>query len=149
MKKILVVILLTGLNADNFQKNRDACNDGNTVACFKVGLDYHTDKYGSDFEAVRLFKYTCDHGYAKGCSYLGLKYASGKGIRQDYVKAKKFYTIGCEGKDKTGCLNLATLYYAGNGVKKNDKTAKEYYGKACDLGSNDGCEKYTIMNREQ
>ena len=42
-------------------------------------------------------KKACDSGYARGCYNLGLMYAKGTGVKQDYLKAVKFYTKACDG----------------------------------------------------
>ncbi len=51
----------------------------------------------------------CHYGLAISCSSLGLSYASGKGVKQDYVKAKEFFGKACDGGIEDGCKNYAIL----------------------------------------
>lgn len=71
---------------------------------------------------------------ARSCNVLVVLYASGSGVRQDFTKAKEYYTKACNGKEAMACFNLGVTYHNGEGVRQNRATAKEYFGKACDLG---------------
>ena len=48
-------------------------------------------------------------GEAKGCYNLGVSYANGQGVRQNYVKAKEFLGKACDMGLKIGCRNYSRL----------------------------------------
>ena len=81
-------------------------------------------------------------GVAKSCSKLGGLYYNGDGVKQDYKKAREFWSKACEMGDANGCVLVGYLYDNGYGVRQNDSKAMEFYGKACDLGEQKGCDKY-------
>ena len=84
-----------------------------------------------------------------GCVNLGLLYEDGKGVKQDYRKAKLYYEKACRNLNEAlGCFGIGTRYNKGLGVRQNSQTAKEYYGKACDLGEQAGCNKYRELNEK-
>lgn len=50
---------------------------------------------------------------------LGMMYATGTGIKQDYFKARELYEKACDGKVHRGCLGLGLLYETGSGVMQD------------------------------
>nr|WP_314240039.1 tetratricopeptide repeat protein [uncultured Campylobacter sp.] len=86
--------------------------------------------------------------YASACSNLGFLYQNGKGVRQNYKKAKELYTRACDAGDANGCHNLGVFYVNGKGVKQDKRVAKEYFCKTCDMGEQSGCDKYKILNEQ-
>jgi len=44
-----------------------------------------------------------------GCSNLGLMYQNGRGVRQNYSKAKELFGKACDSGDAEGCKNYARL----------------------------------------
>lgn len=60
---------------------------------------YETDKYQK----------ACDGGDAGGCFNLGVSYAKGLGMKQDYFKAKELFGKACDGGYAGGCYNYAIL----------------------------------------
>jgi TPR repeat protein len=56
-------------------------------------------------ETAHLQK-ACDAGDAEACSKLGQQYYSGKGVKEDRVKAVSLYQKACDGGSATGCFRL-------------------------------------------
>jgi TPR repeat protein len=54
-------------------------------------------------------KKACNDGIAEGCYNLGLMYAAGQGVRQDYSKAKELFGKACDGEYEDGCKNYVIL----------------------------------------
>ena len=79
---------------------------------------------------------------------LGLLYEEGKGVRQDYQTAKKWYEKAAKQKNGGAQFLLGNLYENGNGVRQNYAQAKEYFGQACDNGLQIGCDKYAELNKK-
>ena len=104
----------------------------------------------TDVSKLDLFtnKAACALNDYPACVYLALIYQNGEGVKQDYLKAVKFYTKTCDGGEGVGCLSLGVMYQYGEGVKQDDFKAKELYGKACDGGDADGCKNYAILNKK-
>lgn len=123
----------------------DKCKDSNscfyTAKVYYIAENYH--------QAVPYCKKDCEtFNGSSSCFNLALMYENGKGIRQDYAKAKAYYEKGCNLNNAEACVNLGGLYFEGQGVRQNKSTAKKYAGKACDLGDQDGCNNYKILNEQ-
>jgi len=110
------------------------------------GLDAY--KKGDYTKAVKFYKKACDGGNAIGCSYFGLMYEFGKGVKRDNFKAVKFYKKGCDGGNAIGCFNLGAMYEFGKGVRQDSQKALKYYGEACDMENEDGCKNYAKLKKQ-
>ncbi|MDG6894815.1 tetratricopeptide repeat protein [Volucribacter amazonae] len=77
---------------------------------------------------------------------MGLIYANGQGVRQDYFKAVEWYNKAAEQGHATAQNNLGIMYQYGKGVRQNLSEAKEWFGKACDNGLQQGCDLYRELN---
>ena len=82
-----------------------------------------------------FFQKACDLNSGGGCSFLGLMYGKGKGVKQDDFKALKFFQKACDLNFGGGCFNLGLSYEEGKGVKQDDFKALKFFQKACDLSS--------------
>lgn len=101
--------------------------------------------------AFSEFQSACDGGNLAGCYGLGVLYAYGDGVAQNYPKAIMLYQQACAGGEIQGCDFLGDLYKNGLGVRKNMKQAFKLYDQACKGGSNQGCQDrdalMKVMNR--
>jgi TIR domain/Sel1 repeat len=84
-------------------------------------------------EAERLAK-TADAGDADAMYDLGLVYANGKGVAQDYGKAREWYQRAADVGKALAMNNLGDLYYYGKGVARDYGKAGEWYQKGADAG---------------
>lgn len=110
-----------------------------------------------DYSKAQLEE-ACDSNDAQSCTVLGLIYRDGenvimyrnaaKGVKKDYLKAKKYFSKACNLNDGNGCYSIATLYATGEGVKKDYSKAKKYYKKSCDMNSVVACEQYKKLIKE-
>jgi TPR repeat protein len=62
-----------------------------------------------DFQAVALYRKTCDGGEALGCIGLATMYRIGRGVGQDESEALKYFGRACDLKSKVGCDAYAQL----------------------------------------
>ena len=46
----------------------------------------------------------------RGCTILGIMYANGDGVEEDFSKAAKLLKKACDGGDMNGCRNLDIIY---------------------------------------
>lgn len=58
---------------------------------------------------------------------LGFSYLYGKGIKQDYKKAKEYYESAAKYNNSEALFRLGYLYQYGYGVEQNYQKAKEYF----------------------
>ncbi|KAK8882524.1 hypothetical protein M9Y10_045166 [Tritrichomonas musculus] len=63
---------------------------------------------------------------------LGILYTYGRGVPQDYEKARKYYEIEAKHNHYTAINGLGALYLFGFGVEKNYQKAKEYFELAAE-----------------
>ena len=66
--------------------------------------------------------------------WLGYCYASGEGVRQDYVKSTKWYRKAAEQGDVHAQCSLGCHYYEGKGVVQNYTKAVKWFRKAAEQG---------------
>ncbi|GHV03690.1 hypothetical protein AGMMS50229_03440 [Campylobacterota bacterium] len=90
----------------------------------------------------------CKNGNAANCTNLGLAYANGDGVPQDYVKAAEFSKKACDQGEAAGCSNLGVLYAKGNGVQQDYAKSNELYKKSCDKGYALGCSNLGVAYYE-
>jgi len=56
---------------------------------------------------------SCPLNDAASCFNLGILYANGEGVKQDYKQAKVYYKKACDLDNSEGCKNIGVLYYNG------------------------------------
>lgn len=66
--------------------------------------------------------------------YLGLCYASGLGVKQDFVRARYYYESGANINEPRCLYNLSLYYKDGIGVEKSEALASSLYQKAIENG---------------
>ncbi len=100
--------------------------------CFPVndGICYH-----SVCDVCQDSSMAAEHGNTKAQYNLGLHYANGRGVKQDYAIAVKWYTKAAEQGDVKAQCNLGWCYENGRGVKQDYATAVKWYTKAAEQGN--------------
>ena len=87
-----------------------------------------------------------EQGDTWGQVWLGEMYEEGKGVQQDFVKARELFEKSAAQGNPFAQFTLGIWYFYGKGVVQNKVTAKEWFGKACDNGHQRGCVKYRELN---
>ena len=131
------VLPLTGLTA-----LKKAAAEGNANAQTILGSVYWGHGAIPDYPRSRqYFESGCKGENMAACSYLGLMYSQGMGLRRDPSQAARLYLLGCDGGNMIGCHNLGYLHENGYGVEKDPEKAKQYYRMSCDGGNAIACQK--------
>ncbi|WP_425451084.1 tetratricopeptide repeat protein [Avibacterium avium] len=87
-----------------------------------------------------------EQGYASAQFNLGNMYSTGRGVKQDYFQAFKWYQKAAEQGNAQAQAMLGTMYALGQGVKQDRNLAKMWAGKACENGEQIGCDVYRMLN---
>jgi TIR domain/Sel1 repeat len=91
-----------------------------------VGTKAATDSENATKKAM-------DNAVAMG--NLGLLYANGRGVAQDYAEARKWYEQAAGLGYSDAMFNLGVLYEQGHGVTQDFAEARKWYEKAAALGN--------------
>ncbi|MEI6847561.1 MAG: tetratricopeptide repeat protein [Chlorobiaceae bacterium] len=104
---------------------------------------YYDNHYHDDLRySLPDIKAKAEQGNAQAQYNIGLAYATGKGVKQDYTYAIKWLKqAGVQGYVKAQ-LTLGQMYYTGTGVKLDYNMAAQWFDEACDNGSPEGCRMY-------
>ena len=81
-------------------------------------------------EAIALFQTGAVHGSAISMYDLGIAYGNGRGVAQDYAKAREWYEKAAAKDYVDAMVNLGVLYENGRGVPQDYAKAGEWYEKA-------------------
>jgi TPR repeat protein len=81
------------------------------------------------------FRESAKTGYGPAEARLGIFYAEGTGVEQNWDKAIKWYQKAADHKDLTGLMRLGKCYeLGGRGVEQDLVKAFELYGEAAETG---------------
>jgi len=80
-------------------------------------------------------KRATNEGNAEAMFNLGLLYANGQGVTQDYVRAREWYEKAAEKGFPRAMGNLGVLYHNDQGVAQDYAKAREWYEKAAANGN--------------
>jgi hypothetical protein len=102
-------------------------------ADFNLGKLFQFDL--EDFEkAAYWYQKAIDRYNDEANAYLGLLYATGKGVEKDLKKAYELFQNGANDGDIQAQARLAQSYYYGSGVPKNYLKAAKWYRKSAEEG---------------
>jgi TPR repeat protein len=88
-----------------------------------------------DYEAaMRLIRPLAEQGNVEAQFNLGVMYAQGKGVPQDYAQAAAWYRKAADQSDVRAQNNLGLMYDKGQGVPQDYAEAAAWYRKAADQG---------------
>ncbi len=82
-------------------------------------------------QATLAYEAACRSSSLGACVLAGNRYAKGKGVTADLVKAHELYTLGCP-RGADSCTALGRTYEDGKGVKADLNQAYAAYAKGCD-----------------
>ena len=84
--------------------------------------------------AAQLLRPLAEQGNATAQFNLGVLYAKGQGVPQDYQEALKWYRKAADQGDADAQYNLGLMYDSGRGVPQNAEEAAKWYRKAAKQG---------------
>ena len=97
-------------------------------ADFETGMDaYQRGNYAT---ALSEWRPLADEGDAQAQLHLGLLYANGDGVPQDYAKARQWYEKAAARGYAMAQTNLGVLYRSGHGVPQNNVLAYMWFSLA-------------------
>jgi uncharacterized protein len=84
--------------------------------------------------ALQILRPLAEQGNSTAQNNLGVMYADGQGVPQDYVEARRWYLKAAANEDPNAEFNLGVLYARGRGVPKDYAEAEKWFQKAADHG---------------
>jgi TPR repeat protein len=102
------------------------------AADFQAGLDAYN--HGDFTTALKEWQPLAEQGEANSQYNLGLLYARGQGVAQDYKRALAWYEKAAEQGVPAAEYNLGVIYANGQGVPANPEEAKKWFLKAAEKG---------------
>jgi TPR repeat protein len=108
---------------------------GDAMNVFRKLTDQHSlgpKEYALVFP---LYEAGADLGEGSSMNNLGIAYAEGHGIAQDFAKAREWYEKAAAKGSVAAMTNLGNLYANGAGVPKDYAKARELYEKAAAKGA--------------
>ncbi len=99
------------------------------ILCVPLMGDEKADK-----EDLERWKARAEKGSAVAQYNVGMLYAQGQGVEQDYKKAFVWFSKAADQGYAKAQFNLGVLYRDGQGVEKDFKEAVKWYRKAADQG---------------
>lgn len=127
------------------QSLKNIVTNGAMILALLVGLTVSATAEIPSFENVKA---KAEKGDKYSQFEVGVAYIYGKGVRQDYGNAMKWFRKAADQNNAEAQGYIGTLYENGEGVRQNKVTAKEWYGKSCDNGSQTGCDEYKRLNHQ-
>src|SRR3984957_2338166 len=104
------------------------------VAAYEKGLAAHEKAYAT---ALRLLRPLAEQGNAVAQYNLGVMYAQGQGVSQDYAAAASWYLKAAEQGNADAQVNLGILYGMGQGVPQDYAAAHMWFNLAAARGNKD------------
>lgn len=106
---------------------------------------YH---FGQYTKALRELRPLAEDGVANAQFYLGLMYAKGRGVPQDYAEALRWYRLAAEQSFPMAMANLGVMYSKGRGVPQNYTEAVRWYQEAAEQGLAEAQYNLGVMYKE-
>lgn len=97
-----------------------------------------------DQAEIKQLEDACTDEVTGSCAELGSRYAEGRGVAPDLVRAAVFHDKACLGGDADSCTFLGIAYHAGKGVPSNAERATASFARACDLGGPADCANFGL-----
>ncbi len=83
-------------------------------------------------DAAEYYQKAAENGHTEAALELGMMYVGGKGVVQDFSKAKELLEQAAEGKYSLAYELLSQIYWLGLGVEQDTEKATEWAVKAAD-----------------
>jgi TPR repeat protein len=114
-------------------------------ANFETGMDaYQRGNYATALSERRPL---AEEGDAQAQLHLGVLYANGDGVPQDYAQARQWYEQAADRGYAMAQTNLGVLYRSGHGVPQNDVRAYMWFSLAA-AHSTGNLQKPTAESRD-
>ena len=87
-------------------------------------------------------------GDATAAFEIGVRYAEGRGVPQNYEEAAKWYDRAAQAGVVPGMFRLGTLYEKGLGLKKDWEVARRYYMQAAERGNAKAMHNLAVLDAD-
>jgi len=104
------------------------------LAAALIALGLNQAAWAANVPDFRETLQLAEQGVAKAQYNLGVMYENGRGVRQDYAEALKWYRQAAAQGDAEAQYNLGAMYYSGQGVRQDYTEAFRWFRKAADQG---------------
>jgi len=102
-----------------------------SIAQFQGALGYEQTGVLTPLQVVRLIQMAAVDGDAAAQDRLGIMYAKGVGVPQNFVRAEKWFINAANQHNADALFNLYVLYKVGpNGIEQDEHKATTYYVQA-------------------
>lgn len=99
--------------------------------------------------SMGLYMLSANKGYAPARNYIGFRYYTGDGVRQDLDSALYWIRLAAEEGDITAAANLGYLLTEGEGVKHQEDEAIKWLSVASEAGVNGAQIKLTELKEKE
>ena len=113
------------------------CVTGFLLFILCAGVLLHAQQTNADNKLFEETKVKAEKGDATAQWILGSDYQYGKGVKQDYAEAVKWYRKAAEQGNSYAQRNIGVMYHNGKGVKQDTTEAVKWYRKAAEQGNAD------------
>ena len=104
------------------------------LAAALIALGLNQAAWADDVSDFRETLQAAERGNAAAQNNLGSMYYKGRGVRQDYAEAVKWFRQAAERGDAQAQFNLGIMYDIGRGVSRDDAEAFKWYRQAAERG---------------
>lgn len=98
----------------------------------RTSSDNPPPRHDENPAAVSDLRKSAEAGNAEAQNKLGMLYSDGRGVPQDYVKAKHWFEKAAEQGHAGAQVNLGTLYFQGQGAPESEQMALVWFRRAAD-----------------
>ena len=103
----------------------------NASAAYQTAMNWEPTGYLSPIQTVRLIQMAAVDGDAIAQDRLGIMYAKGIGVPQNFVRAEKWFIKAANQRYPDALFNLSVLYRVGpNGVEPDEHKSDSYRAQA-------------------
>ncbi|WP_375289927.1 tetratricopeptide repeat protein [Qipengyuania sp.] len=117
---------------------RAAAGEGDAFAKWRLGvmIDRNLTE-GTASEAIQLFREAAADRTSGAAASLGVMYAAGRGVDQDFEAAMRYYQAAAHMGNAHGLEGIGILYANGQGVKRDMREALAHWLVAAAAGNGD------------
>ena len=117
---------------------RAAADKGDGFAKWRLGVMIDRNlAEGTPSEAIQLFREAAADRTSGAAASLGVMYASGRGVDQDFEAAMRYYQAAAHMGDAHGLEGIGVLYANGQGVERDMREALAHWLVAASAGNGD------------
>ena len=136
VREIPITAIVEALDFRGYRMNPRLCGPppvclGRAVSQFQTALNWEPTGFLNPIQTVRLIQMAAVDGDAIAQDRLGIMYAKGIGVPQNFVKAEKWFIKAGNQRYPDALFNLSVLYRVGpNGVEPDEHKSASYRAQA-------------------